>query len=326
MRLQKDFHAKREVQGHYTAMTRMPIAAALALATGLSAAPAQTPADPRGPIHIQAVAVDRSGRPVTDLKPDEFEVWINIFRVPIQIVTIVSPSSERPRAFVLLLDDMGIQPAQAAHVKDVARRFVAQMGPGDEMAVLPLNSGGTKSTQDRTQLLRAIESYNVRGVGVVPFDALGQQVLNTYATVSRQFSEVAGQKIFVGIGAAWLFDTPIPPPTIGRDLRKEWGETMRAMALANATLYVIDPGGVGTAPFATGGDSGFARETGGHSFTNTNDYAGAADRVMRETSNYYVLDVADPPVGRKAELRELDVRVLRKGVTVRARRWIPGVR
>lgn len=304
----------------------MLMGAALLVATGISAAPAQTPADPRGPIHIQVVAVDRSGRPVTDVKPDEFEVWINILRVPIQTVTIVSPSSERPRAFVLLLDDMGIRPEQAAHVKQVARRFVSQMGPGDEMAVLPLNGGGAKSTGDRTQLLRAIESYHVRAVGLMPFDAVGQQVLNTYATVSRQFSEVAGQKIFVGIGAAWLFDTPIPPPSIGRDLRREWGETMRAMALANASLYVIDPGGVGTAPFATGGDAGFARETGGHSFTNTNDYSAAVDRIMRETSHYYVLDVADPPVGRKADLRELDVRVLRKGVTVRARRWIPGAR
>jgi hypothetical protein len=101
---------------------------------------------------------------------------------------------------------------------------------------------------------------------------------------------------------------------------------MRAMAAASATLYVVDPGGVGTAPFATGGASGFARETGGHAFMNSNDYDAAVDRIFKETSNYYVLDVADPPVGRKAELRELDVRVKRPGVTVRARKWIPGVR
>ncbi len=304
----------------------MVMTTALLLATGIPAVRSQAPADPRGPLHIQVAAVDRNGRPVTDLKPDEFEVWINIFRVPIQTVTIVSPSSERPRSFVLLLDDMAIQPADAPRVKDVARQFVKRLGPGDEMAVLPLNGGGAKTTTDRTQLLRAIESYNVRAVGVMPFDAVGQLVLNTYANVSRQFSEVAGEKIFVGIGAGWLFDTPIPPPTMGRDLRKEWGETMRAIALANATVYVIDPGGVGTAPFATGGDAGFARETGGHSFINTNDYAGAVERIMRETSHFYILDVADPPVGRKADLRELDVRVLRKGVTVRARKWIPGVR
>jgi hypothetical protein len=39
-----------------------------------------------------------------------------------------------------------------------------------------------------------------------------------------------------------------------------------------------------------------------------------------------VIRVTDPPVGRKADLRELDVRVLRRGITVRARRAIPGMR
>jgi len=52
----------------------------------------------------------------------------------------------------------------------------------------------------------------------------------------------------------------------------------------------------------------------------------AAERIMREAGSYYVIRVADPPVGRKANLRELDVRVLRRGVTVRARRAIPGAR
>jgi hypothetical protein len=128
----------------------MLLGAALLVATGISAAPAQTPADPRGPIHIQVVALDRSGRPVTDVKPDEFEVWINILRVPIQTVTIVAPTSERPRSFVLLLDDMAIQPSDAPRVKEVARQFVSRLGPADEMAVLPLNGGGAK-TDDRTQ-------------------------------------------------------------------------------------------------------------------------------------------------------------------------------
>lgn len=306
-------------------MTRMAITAVVGVLV-LSNAGAQTPVEPRAPIHIPVVAVDRGGSPVTDLRPDEFEVWINVLRVPIQTVTVVSPESERPRAIALLLDDMAIEPAQTPRVKQAARQFVSRLRPGDEMMVRPLNAGGTKSTNDPASLMRAIEAYNVRAVGVVPFDAVGAQVLGTYASLSRQFAEVSGTKIFVGIGAAWLFDTPVPPPSISRDLRKEWGEAMRAMALANATLYVIDSGGVGAAPFATAGDSGFARETGGHSFASTNDLEGTADRIMRETSNYYILDVADPPIGRKADLRELDVRVHRKGVTIRARRWIPGVR
>jgi hypothetical protein len=45
---------------------------------------------------------------------------------------------------------------------------------------------------------------------------------------------------------------------------------------------------------------------------------------MREASTYYVIAVADPPVRRTSDLRELDVRVLRRGITVRARRAILG--
>ena len=100
---------------------------------------------------------------------------------------------------------------------------------------------------------------------------------------------------------------------------------MRAMASANATLYVIDPGGLGTSRML-GGSSGFARETGGYAFLNTNDVSGAADRILREAGSYYLIGVADPPVGRKADLRDLDVRVLRRGVTIRARKAVAGAR
>ena len=98
---------------------------------------------------------------------------------------------------------------------------------------------------------------------------------------------------------------------------------MRSMAFANASLYVIDPVGV-TMGRTMNTANGFAQETGGHTFTSTNDFHGAVDRIMREAGNYYLIEVADPPAQRKAELRELDVRVHRKGVTIRARRGIPG--
>jgi len=306
-------------------MRRFLITAVLVAAAAVGVR-TQTADTARAPIRVHASVVDRSGNPVTDLRPDEFEVWINIYRVPIQTVTIVAPTSERGRTIALLLDDMAIEPAMGLRVKEAARRFVTRMGPGDQMAIVALNGDGAKTTDDRTRLLRAIDAYNPGAVGIIPFDAVGQHVLNTITSLSRQFSEVAGPKTIVGIGAAWLFDRPIQPQTVGRDLRKEWIEAIRAMAVADVRLYVLDPGGVGTARFATGGSTGFARETGGHSFENTNDVSAAVERIMREASNYYVLEVADPPVGRKAELRELDVRVLRRGVSVRARKWIPGVR
>ena len=307
-------------------MTRLLMTVALVLAAGATGVRSQTPADVRAPLRIHVVAVDRAGNPVTDLKPDEFEVWVNIFQVPIQTVTAVSPVSERPRTIVLLLDDMAIDAAMGLRVKEVARRFVTKMGPDDEMAVMSLNGGGTKITGDRTQLIRTIDRYNAGHGGLLPFDAVGQHVLRTITAITRQFSEVTGAKTIVGIGAAWLFDMPVQPASVGRDVRTEWVEAMRAMSFANASLYVVDPGGVGASPVTTSGTSGFARETGGHSFGHTNDTNAVVDRILRETANYYVLDVADPPIGRKAELRELDVRVKRRGVTIRAKQWIPGVR
>ena len=91
-------------------------------------------------------------------------------------------------------------------------------------------------------------------------------MLRLLAATSQQMIEIPGRKAIVAIGAAWLFDTPLPPPGL-RDLRDEWLAAMRSMAAANVSLYVIDP--VGLRPmggFSYGGDAGFASETGGYAF------------------------------------------------------------
>jgi hypothetical protein len=73
-----------------------------------------------------------------------------------------------------------------------------------------------------------------------------------------------------------------------------------------------------------GTEDGFARATGGRAFVNTNDFTGAVDRIVRDTSDYYVVRVPDPPNrGGKGSLRPVDVRVHRPGVTVLARMAIP---
>lgn len=152
----------------------------------------------------------------------------------------------------------------------------------------------------------------------------GQHVLRTITAVSSGLAEHAtGRTVIVAIGAGWLLDTPLPPPGM-RDLRGEWVTAMRASANAHASLYVVDPAGLDMTSGRMGGASGLARETGGHAFLHTNDLRGAAARIWREAGHYYLLGVADPPLQRTAELRELDVRVLRRGVTMRARRALAG--
>lgn len=292
------------------------------LVAALVTAGAPAPPAPAPVIGIDVVAVDGKNRPVVDLRPAEFEVWINGFQIPIQNVTFVTPvEGASGRTIVLLLDDMVTHVTTVPRLRQAAKRFVSRMGPGDRMAIVSLDGDATAATDDRAALLQRIDKFYVRGVPIRR-DEIGAHVLKTVAALSRQLAEASpGRKAIVAIGAAWLFDFPIPPPTIGRDLRPEWIDAMRATAGAHVSLYVVDPSGVGMRP-ATGGTSGFARETGGYAFTNMNDATSAVDRILRELDTYYVLNVENPPVGRKAELREVDVKVLRRGVTVRARRGI----
>ena len=290
------------------------------------AAPQRTTVEPRpGYLLVDATATDKSGKFVTDLRPEEFEVWIGGYRVPIQSVSIVEPAAEGPsrRSITLLFDDITVDPSITPRMREVGRQFVTRLAAGDRMAVAMLSGARIPSTDMRAQLLQAIDKLGPRAVGVMRPDTLAAHVLQTLAAIADGMSETAERSAIVAIGPAWLFDTPIPPSSIGGDLRPEWTATVRALARANANLYVIDPGGVGRSG-VTGGASGFARDTGGFAFTNTNDFSAVADRIIRDTSSYYRLQVDDPPVGRSADLRAVDVRVKRRGVSVRARRAIPG--
>jgi VWFA-related protein len=297
----------------------------LAVALALGAPSMAFGQEPPASLSISVVAVDSAGDPVADLRPAELEVWISGYRVPIASVLAVTPRSHR-RTIVLILDDGTLGPTQVPRVKETARHFVEKLAPGDRMAIVALNDGRPlELTSDRSRLLAAIDDYHVRGFPFRPEDA-GEHVLRRVESIARQLTEASDdRKAIVGVGAGWVLDTPLPPPGL-RDLRDEWVGAMRAMAGANASLYVIDPAGLTGARAIPGygGSSGFARETGGHAFLSTNDLRGAADRIMAEAGTYYVLSMANPPVQRNADLREVDVKVLRKGVTVRARRGIKG--
>ena len=301
-------------------------AAAVALAVVLTAAPARTQAPvepPRASVLVDAVALDSKGFPVTDLKQDDLEVWIGHFRVPIESFAAVTPGSDdrSRRLLVLLMDDVTVPPAMMARARQVARRFVTRMSAGDRMAIVMLNGTAMESTDDSARLLRTIEGYGMRGSGMERIDVLGEHVLKTVSDLARQMAEAPDQrKTIVGIGSGWLLDRPLPPPQVGRELLPEWIDAMRLLSLSNVNYYVIDPSGVGSRR-VDGGDTGFARETGGRAFVNTNDLDGAVDRVMREAASYYLLRVGSPPVGAHG-LRELEVRSLRRGITIRARRAI----
>lgn len=276
-------------------------------------------------LRIQAVAADRQGNPVTNLKREDLEVWISGYRVPVESLTAVTAATADTagRLIVLLMDDVSVDARLVPRAREVAKRFVHRMLPGDRMAVVRLNGEVMEISPDPTPLLRQIDRYNQTG-GFLPPANLGAHVLGTIATLSREMGEGSeARKAIVAIGSGWVFDTPIPPPQVGPTDDREGLAAVRLMAAADISFYVIDPAGVGV-PRAGRGTDGFARDAGGQAFINTNDLSGAVDRILRETSDYYTISVGDPPVGRTSPLRELEVKSLRRDVTVRARRMIPG--
>jgi VWFA-related protein len=296
---------------------------AVVLAAAVTAIAAQ---EPEGALRIDAVAVTRDGKPVPALTAEDFEVWLNGRRLPIESIRAVSARADHDqgRLFVLLLDDVTIEPAMVLRVRDAAQRFARRLRPGDRMAVLRLSGGILELTADPVRLQSRIGAFNQTG-GLLPLDRLGAHLLTTLAAVSRELGEAPERrKVIVAIGSGWLLDTPIPPPQIAPDVRREWTDAVRAMGMTDLAYYVVDPGGVGRT--VTGGSGGFARDAGGHAFVNTNDVDGAVDQILADTDTYYEILVKDPPFGRGGALRELEVRSRRPGVTVRARRWIPGSR
>jgi VWFA-related protein len=63
-----------------------------------------------------------------------------------------------------------------------------------------------------------------------------------------------------------------------------------------------------------------ADETGGFASVNSNDFAGAFDRIRSENSTYYVMGYYPPNERRDGRFRRIEVRVARPGMIVRARR------
>jgi VWFA-related protein len=274
-----------------------------------------------GLLRIDAVAVTRDGGPAT-VTAEDVEVWLHGRRLPIESIRPAARDTTSGRLIVLLLDDVTIEPVMVLRVRDAAQRFARRMRPGDRVAVLPLSGAAMEVTGDPARVQTRIGAFNQAG-GLIPVDRLGAHLLTTLAAVSREIGEAPERrKLIVAIGSGWLLDTPIPPPQVAPDVRREWTEAVRAMGRTDVTYYVIDPAGVGRT--ATRGSGGFARESGGDAFINTNDIDGAVEQILREADTYYEILVKDPPFGRAAPLRELDVRTKRPDVTIRARRWIPG--
>jgi len=148
--------------------------------------------------------------------------------------------------------------------------------------------------------------------------------------------------------------------TFSGSIYEDIRDSISATARANVSIYAIDPRGLTTAGEDAIGVSSFASfdsgatdpvgnvvapprdislqslnndlrrsqdslrwladESGGFAAVNTNDFANAFARVVRDNSSYYVMAYYPPSTKRDGKFHKIEVRVNRPGLTVRSRR------
>ncbi len=399
------------------------------LLAGAVVSAGQAPAPPQGLesptfklqvdyVEVDAVVTDQQGRFVRDLKKEDFQVFedrkpqtisgftlvdipIERYDRPLFATQPIEPdvkTNARPfdgRIYVVVLDDLHVQPLHTQLVRRVMRKFIQEkLGANDLMAVVHVQ-GKTEYSQEFTSSKRlllaavdkffgkaerpsTVESYQqylatigIPGAGISDpmerkrgFDA--RNTLEELQAIADWFGSVRGRKksmLFVSEGIEYdiedMFNKIDASMIIDRTR-----DLIRSATKSNVSIYAIDPRGLtdmgdigielDSAPGggSTDPDTGevtpglteqqiaslglrglqnelrlqhnslrtLAEETGGLAIINTNSFANAFDKIVEENSSYYVLAYYPPNPKPDGKFHNIQLRVSRPGLTVRARR------
>ena len=267
---------------------------------------------------FSATAVDGRGRPVTNLRRDEFRVFED---GRAQKVAHFAEGRGLPARILLLVDASGSmgQESKVANARRAAGQILDALGPEDQVALAGFDSrywGVVAFTVDKEAVRRGLASVTPFGSTAL-HDAL-DKAAHDIATHGE------GRRAVVvltdGVDTSSL---ATPDEVIARS---------RALDVPIYAVSVVSPlDDPAAAEFA--GDKGqrisalatetlarYAALSGGAAYR-VSDVRGlqlAADRIVAELKHQYRLGW-DPPAGTPARFRRVAVVTTRKGVTVRTR-------
>ncbi len=166
-------------------------------------------------VQVDAVVTDDDGKQVTNLSPEDFEIYEDDKPQPIVNFSYISKSSITPpasktaatasaskiaapppppapptrlrpdqvrRAIALVVDDLGLSFESSHYVRDALRKFVdTQMQPGDLVAIIRTGAGMgalQQFTTDKRQLYAAIERvrFNLSSRSFSAFAPIGNEI------------------------------------------------------------------------------------------------------------------------------------------------------
>lgn len=308
---------------------------------------AQPPAQPPQPtfragttlIEVSAI-VTRDGQPVTDLRADEVTVRDNGTPQPLVAfefvdLTTKADAPEQRRDFVLVLDDLGIEPRLTRAAQGVGLSLIDGLGPYDRLAIV--NTGPYELVQqlstDRDRSRSLVKRFrgqkqltpgfvtDVCYATVVKLKVIANavRVMGQGPLERRTIAVVSeGRRVYWGRpGAGWNEEQCL-------EARDAYDDLVSVAALTNTAIYGIDPRGLQAAipTVPTGNNSDIvaavgqtaqavadamevryhgslglmATSTGGTLTTDRNNLAADVPTMIRDSRQYYRLVYVQPDV------------------------------
>jgi VWFA-related protein len=303
-------------------------------------------------VQVDVVVTDGDDQPIRDLDVDDFELFEEGRRQQIAEFRFVSipPASrnvERAtstplrdvisneplkdgRLFVLVIDDLHItlDAEKFYRLKQIIVPFLSGLSPADQVAVVYASRSDLSQdfTSDLASQVRALDHLKAglqpRGIT----DLTARHDIRSSLFVLRNVCKaLAGsphpRRAIVYIGEAL-------PAVHTPDLRSYLFDAFNASRQSNVPIYAIDPRGlltIGGIEHVSGQrrqkDSlhVLAINTGGRAFVEQSSLPRAAEQIVVENGSFYMLGYYPDPLIRDGKLHDIDVRVKRPGVRVRAR-------
>jgi len=311
-------------------------------------------------VTLDVVVLDGSGNPVTGLGPGDFEViedgrsqLIVGFEArdltsprtgsvaPEAGITNVRADEETGRVLALLIDDLGIGPATLQQVKPALASWIRKRALDRDEITIVTTSGdrwwSDSPGRGRDGLVATLESATSKFGRLEP-DQWRRRAEAAFGAIQRlaeSLSGFPGRKSILFVSEWFVDDRSIDAP---------FRATVEATRRANTAVYYLSAGGLagtwryraenGTQPRpgrgpatianleglqGQAGGRNLAEATGGGALTPSNDLATGLERMARESSAYYLLGY-EPQEAPDGRWHDLEVRVARDGVKVRARR------
>lgn len=242
---------------------------------------------------------------------------------------------ENGRAFAIVVDDLRLDSTRTPAIRRLARLFVERhAGPQDLLLVLG-TSGRADITQefttDKARVLQAIDSIvgfeppedpqGLTGYETMPISSrVGGEgafqlsnLFDTLKALATHLADVRRRRMTIVFLSEGFVE---PQPGINdRDHYNELRKAVETLQQSNSTVYALNPLSNGDLPST--GSRLLAESTGGFAALNTFQSAGQDfDRIIQESSHYYLLGYYPTERRSEGQFREIDVRVRRPGVKV----------